>query len=172
VLEGGQGFLPTHRISEIELRLIDAVARGYAKRGYDAHRRRHGSSETPPPSISFDKLHNDAYDEVPGGTGLADALVAARAVSLPDQQPVRGFTVSCDARLFARQYPGLEVLTFGPGSLAEAHSDHERVDMREICRSSAFLALLCLLRTGALSSGEGLIERQTSTSTPPPSAER
>ena len=57
-------------------------------------------------------------------------------------------TVSCDARIFAAEYPGMQVLTFGPGKLAFAHSDHEQIELKEICQAAEFLALFLLKQTG------------------------
>lgn len=59
-----------------------------------------------------------------------------------------GWTVSCDARLFATEYPGMEVLTFGPGLLAHAHSDQEQIELDDIRRAVEFLALFILRQTG------------------------
>ena len=58
--------------------------------------------------------------------------------------------MSCDARLFANEYPDLEVLTFGPGQLSYAHSDEEQIDLDEIRGASEFLALFLLKQTATL----------------------
>jgi len=58
--------------------------------------------------------------------------------------------VSCDARLFATEYPEMQVLTFGPGQLAFAHSDQEQIALNEIRVSAEFMAVFLLKQTGTL----------------------
>ena len=101
------------------------------------------------PRVSFDKLHNDAFDGDPDCRAMRHGLLAARLVGIPIALPVRGFRASCDARLFAREYPDKPVITTGPGSITVAHGDGERMDLAELARSAAFLAVYLLLLTGA-----------------------
>jgi acetylornithine deacetylase/succinyl-diaminopimelate desuccinylase-like protein len=144
VLEGGQGFLPTHQIEEVESRIREAVQRAYRgscdRFGYT------GGA----PMVSFDKLHNDAFDGEPDSQAMRHGLRAARLAGIPVELPVKGLKVSCDARLFAREYPHKPVITVGPGSLEVAHGDGECMELAELARSSAFLALYLLLLTGAV----------------------
>jgi len=42
------------------------------------------------------------------------------------------------------------VLTFGPGQLVHAHSDHEQIDIDEIRAAAEFIAIFLLLQTGTL----------------------
>ena len=65
-------------------------------------------------------------------------------------QPVRGWEVSCDARLFAGEYPGLPVITFGAGQLEHAHSDRERISVADLIESIIFVALFVLRETGTI----------------------
>jgi acetylornithine deacetylase/succinyl-diaminopimelate desuccinylase-like protein len=65
-------------------------------------------------------------------------------------QLMRGWEVSCDARLFAGEYPGMPVITFGAGSLEHAHSNRERIDADELFRSILFMALFVLRETGSI----------------------
>ena len=58
-----------------------------------------------------------------------------------------------DARLFATEYPDMDVLTFGPGQLAFAHSDQEQIDLKEIRAAAEFLALFILQQTGTVKLG-------------------
>jgi acetylornithine deacetylase/succinyl-diaminopimelate desuccinylase-like protein len=59
-----------------------------------------------------------------------------------------GWTVSCDSRLFATEYPGMPVLTFGAGKLAHAHADNEQLDIEELRSAVEFLAIFLLRHTG------------------------
>jgi len=134
ILEGGQGFVPTHSIEQIRERLIAAVRRAYQRFGLNR-----GDAE---PEMSFDKLHNDSYDGIKEGPLLRAAVKSAQMVGVEVALPVKGWTVSCDARLFAKEYPGMEVLTLGPGKIQDAHSDDEHIDLIDLAKGSASLALL------------------------------
>ena len=144
LLEGGQGFLPTHTLEEIKRRIEAAVKR--------ACRRYAAASPIPTVTVGFDKLHNDAFDGKPDSDAVRDALRAAESVGIEVGRPVVGWTASCDARLFAREHPELTVITGGPGALKYAHSDNEKISMEELARSSAMLALFLLIHSGALAS--------------------
>ena len=101
--------------------------------------------------VTFDKLHNDAFAGDPKSESMVRALRTAVDVGLarPDE-PVRGWEVSCDARLFAGEYPGMPVLTFGAGQLEHAHSDRERIHIADLFESIIFVALFVLRETGAV----------------------
>lgn len=148
VLEGGQGFVPTHSMEEVMTRMRQA-----AQRGAETYLRRLGRSERGEDAVEvvYEKLHNAAFDGDPNSPSMRTALSAARACRLPASEPVLGWTVSCDARLFATQYPSLPVLTFGPGQLVHAHSDHEQIALDEIRTAAEFLALFVLHQTGTFS---------------------
>jgi acetylornithine deacetylase/succinyl-diaminopimelate desuccinylase-like protein len=147
VLEGGQGFVPTHRIEEIMTRLRNAAQRGaesYLRRmGLDAR----GEEVV---KVTYEKLHNVAFDGDPDSLAMRYAIHAAKLCGLWSDEPVLGWTVSCDARLFATEYPGMPVLTFGPGHLVHAHSDEEQIAIDEIGAAAEFLAIFLLLQTGTL----------------------
>lgn len=147
VLEGGQGFVPTHPITEVMERLRRA-----AGRGADNYLRRLGRPERGAEvvSMTYEKLHNVAFDGDPDSPTMRNAIAAARSCGLWNDEPVLGWTVSCDARLFATEYPGMQVMTFGPGQLAFAHSDQEQIRVDEICAAAEFLALFLLQQTGSL----------------------
>lgn len=147
VLEGGQGFVPTHGIEEIMRRLERA-----AQRGAQNYLRRLGRNETGDliVKVTYEKLHNVAFDGDPNSTAMKDAIAAARACGLWKNEPVLGWTVSCDARLFATEYPGMPVLTFGPGHLVHAHSDHEQINIDEIRAAAEFISIFLLLQTGTI----------------------
>lgn len=144
VLEGGQGFLPTHRIEEVMQRLRQA-----AWRGAENYLRRIGRSKRGEEvvTVAFEKLHNAAFDGDPNSATVHNAISAAKACGLWKNESVVGWTVSCDARLFATEYPGMEVLTFGPGQLAVAHSDQEHLAIAELRQAVEFLAVFLLEQT-------------------------
>jgi len=146
-LEGGQGFVPTHGINEVMERLRRA-----AHRGADNYLRRIGRPERGEEvvTVAYEKLHNVAFDGDPDSPSVRNAIAAARACGLWKNEPVLGWTVSCDARLFATEYSGMQVLTFGPGQLAFAHSDQEQIAVEEIRAAAEFLAVFLLKQTGTL----------------------
>jgi len=145
ILEGGQGFLPTHRIEEVMERLRQA-----AERGAENYLRRIGSARKGREVVSvlYEKLHNSAFDGDPDSPSMHSAITAAKACGIWNDEPIVGWTVSCDARLFATQYPELPVLTFGPGQLAYAHSDQEQIAVEDVRAAAEFVALFLLRQTG------------------------
>ena len=145
LVEGGQGFVSTHSLKEVMERLRQAAQRGV--QNYLAQVGQAGQGQNAV-TVTFDKLHNLAFDGDPGSSTMQNALAAAKACGLGAQEPVLGWTVSCDARLFASEYPGLPVLTFGPGQLTHAHSDQEQCSLREMRSAVEFLALFLLRQTG------------------------
>lgn len=131
VLEGGQGFLPTHRITEVGDRLR-AAAR----------------SAVPEVEMTFDKLHNDAFAREPDCALAVYAEEAARraGVAAPPHPP--GWGTSCDARIFADFFPDRDVIVVGPGRLEHAHGPDERIDLRRLAAAAKMLALLILDASG------------------------
>ena len=147
VLEGGQGCVPTHSITEVMQRLEGAAQRGAENYARETVRDEPGQQLV---RITYEKLHNVAFDGDSNSPTMENATVAARACGLWKDEPVLGWTVSCDARLFATEHPGMPVLTFGPGQLVHAHSDHEQIDIDEIRAAAEFIAIFLLLQTGTL----------------------
>lgn len=147
ILEGGQGFVPTHAIEEVMERMRLAAARGA-----ENYLRRCGRSEAGARAVTvaYEKLHNAAFDGDPDSPAMRHAIAAAKVSGLWRDEPVAGWTVSCDARLFATEYPGMPVLTFGPGELAFAHSDQEQVALSDVTKAAEFLALFVLRQTGTI----------------------
>lgn len=147
VLEGGQGFVPTHSMEEVMARMRQA-----AERGAESYLRRCGCSETGGQvvTVAYEKLHNAAFDGDPESPAMRNAVAAAKQCGIHREEPVAGWTVSCDARLFATEYPGMPVLTFGPGELACAHSDQEQIALRDVAKAAEFLALFLLRQTGTI----------------------
>ena len=145
-LEGGQGFVPTHPIEEIMSRLLKA-----AQRGAEVYLSQIGQPGDGGQAVkgSYEKLHNAAYDGDPQSPAMQRALAAAEECGmLQDEGPVMGWTVSCDARLFASEYPGMPVITAGAGKLNYAHSDDEQLSVDDLVKSVEFLALYILKVAG------------------------
>jgi acetylornithine deacetylase/succinyl-diaminopimelate desuccinylase-like protein len=131
-------------------RLRQAAARGAENYLRRIGRRERGEEVV---TVIYEKLHNVAFDGDPKSPSMRNAIAAAKACRMWKNEPVVGWTVSCDARLFATNHPGLPVLTFGPGQLAFAHSDQEQIDMQEIRAAVEFLALFILQQTGTVKIG-------------------
>lgn len=147
VFEGGQGFVPTHGVAEVMERLRQA-----AQRGAENYLGRIGRAERGKEvvTVAYEKLHNDAFAGDPLSPSVRNAVAAAKSCGLWKSEPILGWTVSCDARLFASEYPGMDVLTFGPGQLMYAHSNHEQIHLEEIRAAAEFLAVFLLRQTGSL----------------------
>ena len=145
LMEGGQGFLPTHRMEDVQARLRQA-----AERGLQTYLLQIGSSACPRQAlrVSYDKLHNAAFAGAADSPDMQNAIEAAKLAGIYKDGPVRGGDVSCDARIFACEYPGLPVITTGPGMLRYAHSDSEQIDMRDVVKACEFIAYFILKQTG------------------------
>ena len=144
-LEGGQGFVPTHDITEIMARVRRAAEHGAENYLRLSGRRQSGRTVT---QVTYDKLHNAAFDGDPDSSAMRHALAAAKDVGMWRDQPIKGWTVSCDSRLFATEYPGLPVLTSGAGHLEDAHGDGEQMNLDEMITSIAFIATYLLRQAG------------------------
>ncbi len=142
ILEGGQGFVPTHSLDEIKVRLTDAMTRTCGK--YAAQ---HDLLEWKQPVITFEKLHNDAFEGNSDSSVIRDAVTCAELAGIPVRRPIQGWTASCDARLFAQIDPKMEIITTGPGKLEHAHSDNEQINISELAQSCVMLTLFLLLHT-------------------------
>jgi acetylornithine deacetylase/succinyl-diaminopimelate desuccinylase-like protein len=146
VLEGAQGFLPTHPIDEVKRRMRAAFQLGIQR-----YARLAGwGPDVLAGSISFDKLHNEAFASDPGSPSMMAAKQAAvLAGTMEESEPLLGWNVSCDARLFAGEFPGLPVITCGAGRLEHAHSEDELLHIPELFRAVAFIALFLVGETGS-----------------------
>ena len=151
LLEGGQGFLPTHEMDEVQTRLRRAV-----ERGADEYFRLMGLDIDAADcfAVTFDKLHNAAFAGAPDSPDMLNAIACAKATGIWNEADyadgIRGFDVSCDARIFACQYPDRPVITTGPGLLRHAHSAEEQINIPDIVRSARFLAYYILKQTGTI----------------------
>ncbi|MBM4031087.1 MAG: M20/M25/M40 family metallo-hydrolase [Planctomycetes bacterium] len=140
VLEGGQGFLPTHSLDEVTQRMRRAVAQAA-----EACCLERGVPYQPGlAKMTFDKLHNDAFARDPNSPGVRAFVDCCRAVGIAVEEPLRGFDVSCDARVFAREYPGRDIITFGAGALEHAHSLQEQVRVGDIVAAAKAIARFAL----------------------------
>ncbi|GAH09697.1 unnamed protein product, partial [marine sediment metagenome] len=125
-----QGFVPTHRIDEIRKRVHRAVLRGARRYLIEQGHPQPAESIA---ATTFEKLHNDAFEGDPNAPAVELAVRAAELCGMRQGSDgdILGFKVSCDARLFAHEYPGMTVLTAGAGRLNLAHSDEEQIDLEE-----------------------------------------
>jgi acetylornithine deacetylase/succinyl-diaminopimelate desuccinylase-like protein len=143
VLEGGQGFVPTHEMEQVMDRLRKAAAQGVQD-----YCRFVGVAYKPEMSdMRFDKLHNNAFACPVDSPGMRSFQWAYQALGKPWPE-VTGWQVSCDARIFAKQ--GHNVVTFGPGTLKEAHSDSEHLDLRQAQEGLTISVLQAMRLGGAL----------------------
>jgi len=143
VLEGGQGFLPTHTIQDIEdamKKALDDVVDEFVDSGRDSMINA---------VLSFNKLRNAAFAFNPESESMKNAITSAELSDIPVEKPITGFPASCDARLFAMSPKKIETLTVGPGCLADAHSNSEKISINDLSKSCSFLTLFILLQTGA-----------------------
>jgi acetylornithine deacetylase/succinyl-diaminopimelate desuccinylase-like protein len=145
LMEGGQGFLPTHAMADVQDRIQTA-----AWRGLEGYLRSMGSPADAKQAlrVTYEKLHNAAFAGKADSPDMTHAIEAAKLAGLWKDGPVRGWDVSCDARIFACEYPDLPVITTGPGMLRYAHSDQEQIDMRDVVKACEFLAYFILKQTG------------------------
>ena len=140
VLEGGQGFLPTHDLDEVTGRLSRSVQAGIAD-----HLRLTGSpGDAVGACVNFDKLHNAAFARPADCAAMRAIGGAMERAGIGRPQTVTGWTVSCDARIFALSHPHADVVTFGPGALGVAHSGDEHVHLADVLRAAQTLAFMAL----------------------------
>ena len=149
VFEGAQGFLPTHPMEEVKTRVRHAFLTGLEavslRRGLSSgdHRLRRDLRQAAQRSLS-PAIPTRPHRGEPLRTAVEIGLVPACITHS------RGWEVSCDARLFAGEYPGLPVITFGAGSLEHAHSDLERIRVADLIESYLFVSLFVLRETGTI----------------------
>jgi acetylornithine deacetylase/succinyl-diaminopimelate desuccinylase-like protein len=144
VLEGGQGFVPTHPIEEVMSRVAHAT-----QCGAENYLRLLGRApDLAKATVSYDKLHNAAFDGNPDSPAMRAAIAAAKDAGLWEEHQIMGWTVSCDARLFATEHPDLPVVTSGAGLLQYAHGDEEQIRLDDLVASVGFLAVYILRQAG------------------------
>ena len=126
-IEGGVGFLPNRSLEVVRQEVADAILDGTGSWVRDHHR------------VSFDRLHNEAY-QIPSEHPLVNAMVSScEAAGLSSK--VHGMSASCDARLYYHR-GGMPVIVFGPGSLRDAHSEQEKVGIVDLVKAAQ--SLFCM----------------------------
>ncbi len=143
VLEGGQGFTPSHTMPHIQTRLVEAATDAVRKYCRLRGRRFDGSMVR----MTFERLHNDAYAQ-PVESAPMSALLNACAAVGRRLGPPTAWTTSCDARIY--HHKGYPVAVFGAGRLELAHSDAEHVELADLQEALAIstLATLQLVHRG------------------------
>jgi acetylornithine deacetylase/succinyl-diaminopimelate desuccinylase-like protein len=146
ILEGGQGFLPVHSITEIRERIRKAFIKGSGN-----YLSLSGADEKSLScKVTFEKLHNNACCSYSESESFKNAWEAALQSGIIEKnETVRGWDASCDARLFADEYPEMPVITSGPGELRLAHSDLEHIKLPDLYKSILFTVLFLLKETGS-----------------------
>ncbi|MBM3240368.1 M20/M25/M40 family metallo-hydrolase [Candidatus Poribacteria bacterium] len=137
IIEGGQGFIPTHTIEEVQKRLNHAVAKGAQE-----YCQLIGVTYKPEMAITtYEKLHNDAYVSPVDCPAMQALQSAFEELGLDFGKPT-AWLVSCDARIFAKE--GYNVVTFGPGLLSDAHQPVEKIDIKQAQEALAISAIAAL----------------------------
>jgi len=129
VLEGGVGFLPNKRMEDVKADLAAAVAAAADEWTQEHH------------SLTFPKLHNDAYASDSEHPFVGACRASARESGLDDE--ISGWNVSCDARLYHHR-GGMPTVVFGPGDVRHAHSRGERVAAADVVKAAEVIARLVL----------------------------
>ena len=124
-LEGGVGFLPNKSLAVIQEELT-ALFAGAPDEWLRKHHR-----------LEYNGNRNEAYECDPDHP-LIRSFHARATARWPDSG-LFGWNVSCDARLYAH-LSGIPTLVFGPGDIAHAHSDGEKIDLAEATRGAEILA--------------------------------
>lgn len=134
ILEGGQGFTPSHRMADVQARMA-AAARDAVQKYCKLRHRRFDESMV---QMTFDRLHNDAYSDPPTIAPMAALRAACETLGhrLPE---TRAWETSCDARIY--HHKGHPVAIFGAGKLHLAHSDSEFVTIPDLQKALSITAL-------------------------------
>lgn len=140
VIEGGQGFLPTHTMKDVSGRMRDAVRTGV----YEYTNLVGMSASAISCETTFDKLHNASFVGPLDGPALNALRAIGQQLGIDHGEALRGFDASCDARIFAREFPEAEIITFGPGDLAYAHANDEQIDIKDVLLATEVLVRLAL----------------------------
>jgi acetylornithine deacetylase/succinyl-diaminopimelate desuccinylase-like protein len=140
ILTGGVGFTPTHRMPDLQVRLRNAAQRGLDR--YNELTKSSVSDKTI--RLTFDKLHNDAYASPTDSPGMKAFEQVYKSMNLSWPKPV-AWRASCDARIYGNH--NYNTIVCGPGDLADAHSDHERITVAQMQEGLELIALTTLLLT-------------------------
>lgn len=126
ILEGGVGFLPNKNLEKVKKELkevIEKIEDDWIRTHYQ---------------LDFNRLRNEAYEINENHPLVTTLYHSSREANLDPE--VFGWNVSCDARLYAVR-GGMPVVVFGPGDIAYAHSNEERIDVEEILKAAEALVL-------------------------------
>jgi len=137
VLMGGVGFTPSHRMSDLQGRLRDAAGRGIKQYNQLA------GTSVPEQAVTmtYDKLHNEAYTSPTDCPAMKAFEASYHAIGLTWPKPM-AWRASCDCRIYANS--GYNTVTFGPGEIADAHGDHEKIAITELQKGLELLTLTLL----------------------------
>lgn len=132
LLEGVLGFLPNRRVDQVMAEMKAAISART-----DAWTRDHTD-------LAFTYRHEPLVTApgAPISKAFADAIRACGG-----EPAVAAMPASSDAWLYASRL-GIPTVLFGPGELADAHSDHERVSIHDLERGASMLATFIRLWAG------------------------
>ncbi len=144
ILEGAQGFLPTHKLGQISERVDSAAERGVhtlcARAALEE-----GSAAV---KMSFDSRQRAAFARDPD-SALAVYMTETCKRAGPDlPTPAASYEAPSDASVFAELFPERDIVVFGPGRLESAHPPGETNSLKDIARGASILALLALESAG------------------------
>ncbi len=139
-LTGGVGFTPSHRMADLKTRLREAAYRGIGK--YNETTKSNVDTKTV--NMTFDKLHNEAYASPTDGPGMQAFERVYKIMNLPWPKPV-AWRASCDARIYGNNH--YNTIVCGPGDIADAHSDHEKIAVDQLQQGLEMIALTTLFLT-------------------------
>lgn len=134
VLQGGQGFTPSHRMADVQSRMTAAARRG----AREYCRARGAAYDDGMVEMLFDQLHNDAYADSPESRPMQALRAAFEATGQPWPE-LTAWETSCDARIY--HHKGYPVAIFGAGRLDAAHSPDEYVDVADLQKGLAIATL-------------------------------
>ncbi|MCM8833389.1 MAG: ArgE/DapE family deacylase [Candidatus Omnitrophica bacterium] len=123
-VEGGIGFLPNKTLNQIKKEFENVIKNCKDQWIVSNYK------------LSFPKLHNDSYS-IPSDHFLVKTIEKS-CIESGFQPVVEGFIASCDARLF-NKVGNMPVIVFGPGSLDDAHSNHEKIKIEDIKKAGEIL---------------------------------
>lgn len=126
-IEGGVGFLSNRNLDIVRKEVEAAILDGTGDWVRDHHR------------VSFDRLHNEAYQLAPNHPLVNTLYNACAAAGLTSE--ICGMVASCDARLYYHR-GGIPTVVFGPGAGHYAHSRDEQVDISNIIHATKALIYL------------------------------
>ncbi len=136
-LTGGVGFTPVHKMAALQERLKDAVRRGIKKHNEMLQ----ANVADDIFKLTCDMLHNEAYAS-PADCPSMKAFRWAYCKKQMDFPKPIAFRASCDARIYANN--GHNTITFGPGTLKDAHSDDEKLSIEQLQKGLELITLTTL----------------------------